>query len=164
MLVAIAVAGIVLLIAGQLARTVGDSAVRLQRVSRQEAEAAHVDDLARSILASIDMAGPEGGALTGTERGCRFRTRCPVSGGWLEPCSATLSIVSDSTGARVVLATSSGLRLTLMRTGRAGLRYLDSAEGGGRWLPEWTSSRTAPLAIGIVTGDDTTLLRVGAGG
>jgi len=55
--------------------------------------------------------------------------------------------------------------LPLMPAGSAmHFAYLLDAAAGGRWVHRWGAGITAPLAIGIMSGRDTIIVRIGERG
>jgi len=55
--------------------------------------------------------------------------------------------------------------VVLARDSTIGLfRYLYDVQGGGQWLRGWGTGITIPLAVGVIFGHDTTVLRIGSRG
>ena len=60
---------------------------------------------------------------------------------------------------------STGERIVLRRGFSVGtLRYLNTPAGGGQWFRVWGHGITAPLAVGVITDDDTMIVRIGERG
>ena len=95
----------------------------------------------------------------------RFRTFGAagiVPAGWLERCDALVAIDTAAGGLALVARLSTGERIVLRQGFQTGaLRYLNTPAGGGQWFRVWGHGITAPLAIGVITDSDTTIVRVG---
>jgi len=120
----------------------------------------------RAWIAQADVSPPPAGVTAntfgGTERAATFVSWCDVSGAWLTQCTVSLRVLQDS-GHTVVVATSSAGDSVRIRPSYrdAGLRYLLDARHGGHWLDSWGQGPTVPLAIGLVSGPDTMVWRIG---
>lgn len=115
----------------------------------------------RAIVSSYEPADSSA-SFGGDPRRAWFDSWCPVPSGWLERCSVIIAIDSVSSKRAVVAVLSSGGAFALRTGFESGqLLYLRDASNGGSWLTSWPSSLSAPVALGIVTDNDTTILRIG---
>lgn len=164
LIVAIAVGAIVLLGARALADRLGDSASTIGASSRSAAAAMHDDRELRAIVGQMEVATDGSVNFGGSATEAHFNSWCRVAAGWEEPCAVTLSVTSSQTSAVLVDATSG--RPPTLDTIAAGatLLYLARADGGGSWIRRWGDGVTVPIAIGIATPRDTTILRIGSRG
>lgn len=122
---------------------------------------ANAERAIRALVAAYEPADSSA-SFGGEAQRAWFDTWCPVPFGWLERCSAMIAVDSMGSQRAVVAVLSSGGALTV-RTGftTGQLLYLRDATNGGIWLRSWPASLSSPLALGIVTDDDTTILRIG---
>lgn len=125
----------------------------------------------RRLVQQIDVSprtatGAAPRTFGGDARRARFTSWCPRPGGWERECDVLLEVVRDTAGIGSVVATTSSGDTAGVVTGKTPtvLRYLLDARNGGNWLAAWGDGPTAPLAIGIIAGTDTTVLRIGARG
>jgi hypothetical protein len=179
-MVALVLSAIVLLGARAILEQLADSADRTTAAATNADRRANVDRTVRALFehaSASDSMYP----FTGTRTMTQFSSWCDVPGGWSEHCTVTLAIVpttaSDSipsslpqsptlststTPVRVAVWTSTGDTLHFKDSiSVAELRYLDDASSGGHWMIGWPAGITTPLAVGIVTPHDTTVLRIG---
>ncbi len=96
--------------------------------------------------------------LDGNRELLTFPSWCDVPGGWQEPCF--VKIVTD--GNVLDVRSSSGDSLSLRpRHTPVEFRFLITAADGGRWTDHWRDDVEMPIAVGLVSERDTTLLRIG---
>ena len=99
----------------------------------------------------------------GDERSAEFSTMCRRPGGWLEACRAAVGIDWRKDTSVVMASLSTGENLELARQpGVIELRYLDAVVGDSTWLRRWALSIAMPIAIGIVSGNDTSVFSLGS--
>jgi prepilin-type N-terminal cleavage/methylation domain-containing protein len=163
--VALAIAGLVVLGARAVLSQLGTDAERIESAAAESDRAAIADRLLRESVARTEASQPGRARFVGDGRGAKWTTWCEVPAGWLERCDATLGLVQQGDSAALVLTLSMG-QLVPVRRGfsRARLRYLLDAAEGGRWTPEWTSELSTPAAIGVELGDSLLILPVGERG
>ena len=164
-LVAMVIASMAMLAARSLVEELGDGAARIVRHARDSDEEANAEHLLRELAHRLEVGTDDSSRFAGRERIARFTSWCEVARGWLERCRVTLAV--DTHGRQPVLAASlsTGEVLVLRRDfALAELRYLADAGGGGRWFRTWEEGVTAPLAIGVIVGLDTLILRIGERG
>lgn len=172
--VAIAVGSLVVLGARLMLGAVADAARATRAAARVADRAANADALLRGLVLELEVGTAESGSFAGDTTAARFSTWCPVAGGWVEQCRATLAVERSGAarpgdGHALVATLSTGERLEI-RAGlaRAELRYLSDASGGGRWFRVWAERVSAPLAIGVIVDSagrtDTLVLRIGERG
>jgi prepilin-type N-terminal cleavage/methylation domain-containing protein len=180
LMVALVLSAIILLGARTILEQLADSA---DRTTKAAASADHRANMNRVIRALFEHASASDSIypFIGTRTMTQFSSWCDVPGGWSEHCTLTLAIVpttaSDSipsslpqaptlntsnTSVRVIVWTSAGDTLHFKDSiPAAELRYLDDVSDGGHWMIGWPAGITTPLAVGIVTTHDTTVLRIG---
>lgn len=164
-LVALAIAGTVIVTARMLLEQLADDAERLVAHAAANDTEANAERMLREVVSSLEVGTDDSRRFAGDERVTRFTSWCEVPRGWQERCAVTLAI--DTQGPEPVLAASlSTGELLVLRRGfsNATLRYLGDAARGGTWFRSWGESITAPLAIGVVLDADTLILRIGERG
>lgn len=94
--------------------------------------------------------------FAGNTREAEFVSWCNVDYHVQHRCNVVARIDTE------LVITANGDAQTMWR-GRvpAELRYLSDARDGGAWLTSWGEQPVAPIAMAIVTGQDTTVLRIG---
>jgi prepilin-type N-terminal cleavage/methylation domain-containing protein len=166
-MVALTVGALVLATARAILVALGDGAERMATASLELERKSNSERLMRSLTGRLVVGdGPD--RFEGEPGRARFTSFCEVPEGWLERCTVEYSAESNAGSSCVVLSTLVGderEQLTVLSgPDRAQLIYLSDARNGGTWLIRWGTSITAPLAIGIVSGPDTTVLRIGERG
>jgi prepilin-type N-terminal cleavage/methylation domain-containing protein len=160
-IVALLVASMLILGARTLLVQVGDSASRMQLRVEMEMTGANAERLLRWTVLQLDGREP----LSGTPSSVTFTSWCDMPAGWQEPCSITLSFVGPPEARTLLLQHEPGTTIRLREGVIDGkFTYLRSAAYGGTWLPEWQLRLTFPLALGIVDGGDTLIVRIGPRG
>jgi prepilin-type N-terminal cleavage/methylation domain-containing protein len=168
LLVALTVGTIAIIAARSILGTLIDQADRVAGVTADLDRAANGERVLRELLAGSEMGSDPGTGFLGNARGASFSSWCAVPAGWEEPCRVMLRVAPADSLQRVdVLAalTSTGAAVPLL-SGPApiSLLYLDDAANGGRWLTHWGTGIVPPLAIAIVIGGDTLVVRIGERG
>lgn len=120
---------------------------------------ANAERLLESLFLNLDRSEQ----LDGSADHITFRSWCANHIGWQERCSVALSIQRREDTRQLSLRMRSEMFDRTTRTPLAATRfvYLLSAADGGEWLTEWSLQLTAPLAVGVITGRDTLILRIG---
>jgi len=165
MLVALTIGACILAAAHGITAQLSDAMDTLRRQERQR------DDRVNEVRELLDFRGRlEVGAgdsleFVGLPREARFASWCEVPGGWLERCVVALGLVQRGDTSEVWEQVQSRRPVVVHRgTGPAFFLYLNSAASGGQWFSRWDVELTAPLALGMVVGVDTTIVSLGAGG
>ena len=159
---ALTIGAMVLAGARGLMEGLADHAAATVRAARASDAVANSERAARQIVGNVALAPRLEPSFTGTPTQADFASWCPSVFGGLEACGVHLLVVrSDTSAEEVVLALSTGTRLSIGHGATARLRYLADAGAGGRWYPRWDDVLTPPLAIGVLAGTDTMLLRIG---
>ncbi|HXC25158.1 MAG TPA: prepilin-type N-terminal cleavage/methylation domain-containing protein [Gemmatimonadaceae bacterium] len=113
--------------------------------------------LLHSLVRNLEVGTDSLTTFAGNEHIAQFTTWCIDTTALRIRCRVRLTI--DTTLTAVTSATP---LTTLQHTTKIGqFRYLSDARNGGQWYRSWGIGLTAPLAIGIIVGHDTTVLRVG---
>ncbi|HEX2781020.1 MAG TPA: prepilin-type N-terminal cleavage/methylation domain-containing protein [Gemmatimonadaceae bacterium] len=160
--VALLVSGVVVLGARLLLERIGDGAQRIVATASASDERANGIRLLRDLTLRLDPGTTDATPFSGDSAVTRFGTWCEVPRGWIERCVVLIAVRRGEARDTISVATSTGLAFAAF-DGPAPLelRYLRSARDGGEWFRTWGSGVTAPLAIGIVSPRDTTILRIG---
>jgi prepilin-type N-terminal cleavage/methylation domain-containing protein len=115
-------------------------------------------------LLATNVALPDSGlTVTGDERGARFISWCETPAGWLARCQVQLAVEPTEDGAtlRVRLVRRTRDDLTMFSDAQSiRIRYLRTADEGGRWDNTW-SNAVRPAALGIIVDRDTLVLPFG---
>jgi prepilin-type N-terminal cleavage/methylation domain-containing protein len=165
LVVALFVSGVVLVGARLIMESVADAAGRLHTAAEAADREANGERLLRTLFARLEVGTDSTREFGGDGRHVAFTTWCDVPDGWLERCQADVSIEAVAGGRALVAQLSTGERIVLRRGfGTGALRYLNAPSGGGEWFQVWGRGLTAPLAIGVITDGDTTIVRIGARG
>ena len=163
--VALAIAGLVLLGARAILSQLADAAERTAEATALTDRDVNGERLLRDVVGRIEVDAEAGRGVQGSEQAARFSTWCEVPAGWLERCTASLGIVHADSAEVLALALPGGGMHPVRRGFRnATLLYLTDAGNGGRWTRAWTSTLEAPLAIGVIADGDTLILRIGERG
>jgi prepilin-type N-terminal cleavage/methylation domain-containing protein len=164
-LVALSIAGMLLVGARALLTQLVDGAARIGEASVGADRDANAERFLRALLLQVEANDGESIRFIGDERAARFVSWCTVPAGWQERCTATLGVVPVENGIALTVLLHGGEMIVVRRGARSGeLRYLYSAGEGGTWLPTWRSVITTPLAVGILLDGDTLVLRIGERG
>ena len=173
-MITLAIAAVILL----SARTLLDGVAGAARVStdaaRREARTANADHLLRTLFGRLEVGTPHDTTFGGDAESMHFTSWCATPGGWLERCDVALAVERQVDGlASLVVHLKPrerggriGIDRVVLDTGRhaLALRYLDDPRAGGLWFVQWGSGIVAPLAIAVVAGPDTSIIRIGERG
>ena len=164
-LVALAIAGTVVVTARMLLEQLADDAERLVAHAATNDREANAERTLRELVLRLEVGTEDSRRFAGEERAARFTSWCDVPRGWQERCTVTLAIDTQGPEPVLVASLSTGELLVVRRDfSTAALRYLGDAARGGTWFRSWGESITAPLAIGVVLDADTVILRIGERG
>lgn len=164
LVVALAIAGLVLLGARAMLENVADAADRIAKKAQAADREANAERLLRALVGRIESATVTSHAVSGDAQQARFATWCDMPAGWQERCEVALRFgtVRDENALIAALPTRA---IVVRRAFDAGkLLYLTDARDGGSWLPAWRSEITTPIALGVVLEGDTLILRIGERG
>jgi len=164
LLVALLVGGIVVAGARSMAEQLGASAMRTASAAARADRDANAAALLRALTLRLEVGTEEAQAFGGAPDITRFSSWCDVPGGWQERCQVTLTVVHGAEEDALRLDTSAGDSALLVRATRVELRYLENPAAGGAWFGSWGTGITAPFALGVVAGTETTLVRIGSRG
>ncbi len=162
--VALTLAAFVLLGARALLGQLSDAAEHIAGTAAHTDRTANAEVLLRALAVRAEAPQPASRSFAGTARGVRFDSWCDVPAGWLERCAVSLGMIAVS--GRRVLALELPDEVVAVREGfqEGRILYLRAADDGGRWLDDWSSSTSVPLALGVVMDGDTMILRIGERG
>lgn len=164
-LVALAIAGTLVVTARMLLEQLAEDAERLVAHAATNDAEANADRTLRELVSSLEVGTDDARRFAGEERAAQFTSWCEVPRGWQERCTVTLAIDTQGPEPVLVASLSTGELLVVRRDfSNAALRYLGDAARGGTWFRSWGESITSPLAIGIVVDADTVILRIGERG
>lgn len=119
------------------------------------------EETLRELFRNIEIATNDSFTFGGNERTLSFTTWCDSAAGLRGRCQVTLTLdtvlamTSTSDSGHVILASDSVPGV---------FRYLNDVQNGGQWLRGWGQGITIPLAVGVIFGHDTTVLRIGSRG
>ncbi len=122
----------------------------------QETTATHALML-RSLVRNLEVGTDSLTTFGGNEHLVQFTSWCIDTTRQRMRCAAHFTI--DTT----LIVTTSVIPSTVLQhmTAAGQFRYLGDARNGGHWYRSWGTGITVPLAIGVVVGNDTTVLRIG---
>jgi hypothetical protein len=163
LLAALSITGVAIGGAVTLLAQLGDASDRIAKESSRVAREGNGARLLTRLLMDAHASTDSTKRFRGDENSVELWTLCDVPGGWSEECRATLAI--DHRGdSSVVLATMPGGGALSVRRqkGIVAFRYYNpSAPDDTAWARQWSSNASLPVAVGLVTGTDTTVLPVG---
>lgn len=162
-MVALMLSGIVVVGVRNIFATTSDSATIIARRAETLDRTANGIRFLRHVIENIESTGEAATDFGGDSAGVTFTTWCTTPDGWLDRCRASLVLDNaDGDSRQVVVRLSTGETLATMTTSaRAQLRYLTDPAVGDFWTDRWPAGVFLPRAIGIMTDDDTVVLRTG---
>jgi prepilin-type N-terminal cleavage/methylation domain-containing protein len=164
-MVAMTVSAIVLLGARLLLGELADDAARIAAEARSGSEEINGERVLRATIMQMEVGTWPGTTFGGDKNSAAFHSWCDVPRGWRERCRVELAVRAVADSAQLIMVTSVGARLTVLRRqSPMTLRYLSSAASGGTWIRTWGTGITAPVAIGVFTVRDTLIVRIGERG
>jgi prepilin-type N-terminal cleavage/methylation domain-containing protein len=141
----------------------------LEQVSQAEQEmvanGASADRIAgrertlRELFRNLEVGTSDSVSFDGTQNAMHFTSWCDSAAGLRGKCGVTLTV--DTVLTATVAGTSAGSTVLLRDTTAGEFLYLVDARAGGTWVHSWGRSIVAPIAVGVVFGRDTTVLRIG---
>lgn len=164
-MVALAIGALVLLGARLMMGQMADGAERVAAESAEADREANAERVLRDVVSRVETSPDDERGVWGDGTGVRFSTWCEVPAGWLERCTASLGVIPLD-GRNVLALQLPHGEVHAVRSGfaRARILYLADAGNGGAWVRNWSSTLSAPLAIGVVADADTLILRIGERG
>ena len=154
--VALAIAGIVLLTARQLAVSVMHGAARVEETAASADRDANGERVLRALIARMEVTDTSR-LFAGDETSNVADSWCDSRYGGVARCRLSLRIGRDT----VWMVQDSAAPAALMRVERgAEFRYLADAHDGGTWIRHWGRSLTLPMAI-VLMQSDTSYFRIG---
>ena len=163
LLAALSISGLVMLGGVILVDQVTDSSGRIVRSGLIASLEGNGSRVLRQLMLDARVTADSLDRFRGDERSAEFSTMCRRPGGWLEACRAAVGIDWRKDTSVVMASLSTGENLELARQpGVIELRYLDAVVGDSTWLRRWALSIAMPIAIGIVSGSDTSVFSLGS--
>lgn len=157
----LAIAGMLLLIGRALFGQIDDAGSALGRWARATDERSNATRTLYALARRVSVRPDSLRRFFGDSTGASFNSLCEQRGGWLEPCSVTVTIDETSDSSSLVGELSTGEKLTLARLAGAGsLRYLDVSGTQEQWVSQWGRSIVPPAAMALVVPGDTLFLPV----
>lgn len=164
-MVALLISAIVLLGARMLLEQLGENASRTVAAAARAAAAANGEQMLRDLAGRLEIGTDGSTQFSGESNAVRFGSWCDTPSGWQERCAVAIVVRQDDSRWNVVATFAPRDSVTLLaRSEPIELRYLDDPRAGGRWFVSWGAGITAPLAIAVVSGSDTTIVRIGERG
>jgi prepilin-type N-terminal cleavage/methylation domain-containing protein len=162
LLIALTISGLAILGCVMLLDQLNDSHERIGREHVADATAGNGDRLLRRLLVDARTTTDTAERFRGDEHNASYLTLCDTPAGWPEACRVTLSVDSLRDSSVIVAETSGDDRFEVRRIpGAATFRYLDLSSRDSSWVRQWATSIALPGAIGLVVGNDTTVLPLG---
>lgn len=160
-MVALTISAIVLLGARMLLEQLGDNASRTVDAAAARDREANGERLLRDLAGRLEVGTDGVTQFSGEANAMRFSSWCDVPSGWQERCAIAFVVRQENTHSTLVATFASGDSITLLtRPQPIALRYLDDPRAGGRWFVSWGAGITAPLAVAVVCGADTMIVRI----
>lgn len=165
LMVALVVSAIVVLGARMLLEQLGESAHRTVAAATRADRAANGERLLRDLAGRLEIGTSDAMRFSGEPAAASFSSWCDVASGWQERCAVTLVARAEGNRFALVASFASGDSVMLLvRDAPIELRYLDDPRAGGRWFTSWGAGITAPLALAVIAGADTMIVRIGERG
>jgi prepilin-type N-terminal cleavage/methylation domain-containing protein len=155
-MIALIIVSIVLLLGRALLLAAGDAGPVILRGATSTDRQANGARMLRELIGSIEVTPGSTEEFDGTATEAYFTSWCDVPRGWKERCSVALEA-----GPNIVASIDSGPPFILRKAhADAEFRYLS---GGPveTWVKTWDKGISAPVAVGVLIGRDTLVLRVG---
>lgn len=147
-----------ILLAGRLLlEQLGDAGRRIIATQTAQDSASARQEMLRYLFRNLEVGTSDSLTFRGLDRAMIFWTWCDSAAGLRGRCKVTMTL--DST-LHVTTSTDSQSTVLMHGTGEGAFRYLSDAREGGQWYRSWNGV-TAPLAVGVIFGVDTTVLRIG---
>jgi len=147
-LVAVVLTGTVALLAHQLFAAAVDGSRRLEQARRRLDREGNARAFLRDALLALEVGADSAGSFEGEPRRLRFSARLPTSDGWDERRTVGLALAGDRWTAAV--GDEPGTRLVLADSVRSvQLDYLLEPGADARWVMDWHSPVSAPLAVRV---------------
>jgi prepilin-type N-terminal cleavage/methylation domain-containing protein len=165
-LIALGIGALVLMASRTLLTQVADGADATTRAARADDLTANTDQEIRALFGQVEVGPAPDQQFSGDEHGVTFSSWCPAPAGWPERCSAMVTLAKygrDSVDLVACVSTGDTLRVPIGVEPGAFI-YLSDPHQEVRWLRSWGSGGTAPWAVGVVVGRDTSILRIGERG
>ena len=164
-MVALLISAIVLLGARMLLEQLGENASRTVAAAARADADANGEQMLRDLAGRLEIGTDGSTQFSGESNAARFASWCDTPSGWEERCAVAIVVTQQETLSALVATFAPGDSITLLtRAEPIELRYLDDPRAGGRWFVSWGAGITAPLAIAVLSGSDTTIVRIGERG
>lgn len=164
-MVALLVSAVVLLGARMLLEQLGENASRIIAAATRADADANGEQMLRDLAGRLEVGTDRAAQFSGESDVARFGSWCDTPSGWQERCAVAIVVSDDHGHSRLVATFAEGDSITLLtRLHPIELRYLDDPRAGGRWFVSWGAGITAPLALAVVSGSDTMIVRIGERG
>jgi prepilin-type N-terminal cleavage/methylation domain-containing protein len=164
-LVALSIGAMIVLGARALADGLFVEAQRISTSSKQADASANAERYLRRIVGQVQLRKDIGATFRGVEWAAEFSSWCDSPRGSQERCRVSLIVEHADNAPRLVMQSSIGERLVLVRATRSiELRYLTDPAAGGSWVKQWGEGLSAPTAIGVIQDADTLIIRIGERG
>lgn len=119
------------------------------------------EETLRNLFRNIEVGPGDSVTFGGTERAMKFWSWCDSAGGLRGRCAVSVTVDTVLT----VRSSTAEQPVVLLRGDSPGVfRYLNDARNGGQWYRAWGTGILVPLAVAVIFGTDTTVLRIGARG
>ena len=147
LMVAVVVVGILTVLTHQVFLAVADTSRRLERSLAALERRQNATRWLSSAFLSLEV-GDSAGSFEGHRSGVEFTTWVPVPQGWMRRCRVRLTLQDQAFSARAC-----GTRLMLGDSvTEVAFDYLLEPGAESRWVNDWMSPVSAPLAVRIRTG------------
>jgi prepilin-type N-terminal cleavage/methylation domain-containing protein len=164
-MVALALSALILMTARSVIEQMDVSARGIAERTTAVSEHANVEMLLRDVIGRAEVRGDGLHLFTGGQRGLQFRSWCESPHEWLDPCEVALEFTATGATATLAIHMNPGGTVSIGRMARdSRFRYLRTVESGGQWDTSWTVGVVPPLAVGIINGRDTSIVRIGVRG
>ena len=146
LLVALALGAIVVLLAHRVFVAVVEGADRIRVARRALDREANAQRWLTEAIGSLAVGSPVGGAFEGTADHVRFGTWLPTGAGGFAPVRVNVAVHA---GRLVAHQEGADSLLLLDRVRAVAFEYLLDPGANARWVHEWLSPVTAPLAVRV---------------
>ena len=162
--VALALAGLVLLSARRMLQQLGDAGIQLTRETIRADRERNAERELAGLLARLEVGTDSTARFAGEIQAMRLTTWCDAPAGWQERCTVDIAFDSVDASLALVVDGAGSERLVIRRDVAGGFRYITKYDDPSTWFVRWGDGNTAPVGVALIVDRDTTIFRIGERG
>jgi hypothetical protein len=161
LLLALSLAGVVLLSAGALTEGFSDANRRVVDHGLADDRRDSAEHMLRGLFLNFEPAD-SAPSFKGASDSMTFSSWCDTALGWKQRCTVDLRIDTEAADSAILVTSEHfALRWSVAGSGRAAFSYLRDAARGGTWNSSWGPAPYGPLAVRLIVEAETLILRIG---